>query len=181
MSRALRLSIVQAVTSSRILLVAAFVTIGLTPGYEFAALLTYTSALSTDIIDGTLARRLESATRFGVVYDGFADKTVTIASAIYCSAIGTPLLPCMLVILRDLIVILARSFDENERRPSRAIGATIGAPIRAMTLWALLTHQASVTSIYYLMLCWFMAMSSSINAAIEVLRRWAQIRRALTS
>lgn len=68
----------------------------------------YVVAMSSDLIDGYLARRLCAQTYFGKVLDLVSDKSLTITSLLYAAARGIDLFPLALIAIREIIMIGAR-------------------------------------------------------------------------
>jgi CDP-diacylglycerol--glycerol-3-phosphate 3-phosphatidyltransferase len=68
----------------------------------------YIFAMSSDLVDGYLARRLKSETYFGKVLDLISDKSLTIVSLLYAAARGINILPLALIATREIIMLGAR-------------------------------------------------------------------------
>ncbi|MBV9990250.1 MAG: CDP-alcohol phosphatidyltransferase family protein [Alphaproteobacteria bacterium] len=71
-----------------------------------AALLIFAFAGLSDALDGYLARRLSSGSRFGVYLDPAADKLLMLASFVTLTMVGAvPLWLTVLVIARDIAIV----------------------------------------------------------------------------
>jgi len=136
-SRSTPLLVVQLITSVRVVSAIIFAATVVIPKYQLAALLCYLLGLSTDAIDGFAARRLQVSSPAGGAYDGFADKAMTVVSSLYGVAIGAPLIPCTLVLLRDLFVLSFRAIagERTMMRPSRLNGSVTAAPLKLLTVF----------------------------------------------
>jgi cardiolipin synthase (CMP-forming) len=78
-------------------------------GQDWAALLVFAFAGLSDALDGYLARRLGSASRFGVYLDPAADKLLMLVSFVSLTmkdAVSVPLWLTAVVILRDVAIVL---------------------------------------------------------------------------
>jgi len=120
---------------------AVFVSTVLIPRYELLATCVYIYALISDFLDGRLARLLQVSTPGGAALDGFSDKYLTVASILYIAALGFPLPPCCLILLRDILVPALRAIrikGDQIFAPTRFIGGITGTPVRLLTLVALL-------------------------------------------
>jgi cardiolipin synthase (CMP-forming) len=74
---------------------------------DWAALSVFAFAGLSDALDGYLARRLGSASRFGVYLDPAADKLLMLASFVTLTMMGAiPLWLTAAVILRDVAIVL---------------------------------------------------------------------------
>lgn len=103
--------LVQSVTTSRI--VAAILISALQEAGAPVILGLYTFALTTDFIDGFLARRLGVSSMLGHVLDLIADKLLTAVSLLYAASLGVPLLPLAVIALRDLIMLGMRAVRDR--------------------------------------------------------------------
>ncbi len=135
-----RIVIVQAVTASRVVAALVFAAFALTPAAYAIAVCAYLIGLFSDILDGVLARALRVATQAGGAFDGFADKALSVVSVLYLVANMAPLLPCLLILVRDTFVLSLRAFDSHLVPPSRLKGALSGFFVRIATLYVLLLH-----------------------------------------
>ena len=158
-----RVLFVQFLTSVRVIAALSFAAIAVFPQYALASLVCYLAGLLSDAIDGFAARYLHVTTRGGAAYDGFADKAMTVVSALYCVAIEAPLIPCALVVLRDVLVLSLRAIAGEKilLSPSRLNGMITGASLKLITTSILVTR--------YLKLPWHVPPSLYwIAAAVSV-------------
>lgn len=104
-------------------------------------------AAATDLLDGTIARRIGSS-RFGPVIDPVADKLFMLAAFIVVALSGQlHFFEVAGVLIRDLMATLAFIYVVVTRRP-RAIPARLGG--KAVTVAQLLTLLAFLTESPYL-------------------------------
>jgi cardiolipin synthase len=92
----------------RILLIPVFVALLLGEGTEAAGLVLLGAVVSTDWIDGYIARRTGQVSNLGKVLDPVADRLAIAAALIAMVARDSfPLWAALLVIVRDILVLLA--------------------------------------------------------------------------
>jgi len=92
----------------RILLIPVFVALILGEGTEAAGLILLGAVVSTDWIDGYIARRTHQVSNVGKVLDPVADRLAIAAALIALVARDAfPLWAALLVIVRDVVVLLA--------------------------------------------------------------------------
>lgn len=96
-------------TMSRVAAIPLFaVSMGL--GWRVAALVLFSLASVTDLLDGYLARRMGQVTRFGKFMDPLADKLLVFAALVFFLAEGTvPAWAALLVLAREFVVSSLRS------------------------------------------------------------------------
>jgi cardiolipin synthase len=92
----------------RILLIPVFVLLLLHHGTEMAGLLLLAGVVSTDWVDGYLARRFGQVSNVGKVLDPVADR-LAIAAALIAMVVreAVPLWAALLVLIRDGVVLIA--------------------------------------------------------------------------
>jgi cardiolipin synthase len=126
------LTVPNAISSIRILLIPVFVGLMIHRGSELAGLLFFGGVASTDWVDGFVARRTGSVTELGKVLDPTADRLVICAALIALVVRGVfPLWAALLILLRDLGVLIgaaALMFTRRVRVDVRSVGksATFG-------------------------------------------------------
>ena len=143
----------------------------------------YLFAMSSDLVDGYLARRLKAGTYFGRVLDLVSDKSLTIVSLLYAAARGIDLAPLALIATRDLIMIGMRIIivDRTQLLPtSRTLGGLMSLLLWGNTLLLVLKHSNTrlqvANSIYWacaLVFCW--------NLVVRLYRSRERITRALAA
>jgi cardiolipin synthase (CMP-forming) len=100
-----------ALSAFRILLIPVFVGLLLHEGTEEAGILLFAVVLATDWVDGYIARRTNQVTNLGKILDPVADRLAIAAGLIALMVRGAvPLWAGLLVIARDLIVLIAGGF-----------------------------------------------------------------------
>ena len=100
-----------ALSAIRILLIPVFVGLLLHDGTEAAGLLLFGVILATDWVDGTIARRTNQVTNLGKLLDPVADRLAIAAGLIALMVRGAvPVWAGLLVILRDLVVLIVGGF-----------------------------------------------------------------------
>src|SRR5579863_4103349 len=92
-----------------------FPCLALVPGLSRWSIGIYCYGSLSDFLDGALARRWACATRIGGAIDLFADKSLTIASLLYIVARGMPIVPCEILLARELLLLSLRSVHMNGR------------------------------------------------------------------
>lgn len=105
------LTIPNVLSAVRIVLIPVFVLMLLNEGTRFAGLLILGLIVSTDWVDGFIARRTGSVTELGKVLDPLADRLAVIAALITFVAIeAIPLWAALLILVRDVMVLLAAAW-----------------------------------------------------------------------
>jgi CDP-diacylglycerol---glycerol-3-phosphate 3-phosphatidyltransferase len=129
------LLLVQGITVSRIV---AAILIGACANRADGAfiLVLYCYALSTDLIDGFLARKLRVSSEIGHVLDLVADKSLTAVSLLYAASMEVELMPLVVIGLRDLIMLGMRAVHDQRGSllpTSRWFGAMMLTGVAAAT------------------------------------------------
>jgi phosphatidylglycerophosphate synthase len=183
-SKRVTLVFVQCVTLSRAAAAALFVSTVLSPGYEVLATCVYIYALVSDLLDGRLARLLQVPTPGGAALDGFSDKYLTVASVLYIAALGFPLPPCCLLLLRDILVPALRAIRTSGDQiffPRRFIGGITGTPVRILTLAALFWPMRFRQIEFFLEIgIWIAAFISLASLAWHTWKSREQIKKAFS-
>jgi cardiolipin synthase len=138
-----------ALSAIRILLIPVFVGLLLNEGTEAAGLLLFGVILATDWVDGTIARRTNQVTNLGKLLDPVADRLAIAAGLIALMVRGAvPVWAGLLVILRDLAVLIVGGFLATRSRvridvrwigKAATMALMIGIPLiawAAFDLWA---------------------------------------------
>ncbi|MGH2722983.1 MAG: CDP-alcohol phosphatidyltransferase family protein [Actinomycetota bacterium] len=90
----------------RILLIPLFVILLVDEGTRLAGFLLLAAVVSTDWVDGVVARRTGQVTEVGKLLDPFADRLAVAAALITFVAVGIfPLWAALLVLIRDAVVL----------------------------------------------------------------------------
>ena len=96
------------ISAIRIALIPAFVYLLLHPGLEAAGLILFGLVVSTDWVDGYIARRTDSVSDLGKLLDPIADRLAVGAGLIaLVVADAFPLWAALLIIVRDVVVFIA--------------------------------------------------------------------------
>jgi phosphatidylglycerophosphate synthase len=129
-----RLWLVQSISLSRLLAALLFASLAFQnlPIRLLACI--YGFAMCSDLVDGFLARWLNTESYAGKVFDLVSDKSLTIVSLLYAAERGVCFLPLALIAIREIIVIGLRLIiiDGTQLLPtSRIFGG-----IMALLLWS---------------------------------------------
>lgn len=102
------LTVPNALSFARIALIPVFVWLLLDDGLEAAGLLLLGLVVSTDWVDGTIARRTGQVTELGKILDPVADR-LAIAAALVALVIrdAIPLWAALLILVRDGLILVA--------------------------------------------------------------------------
>jgi phosphatidylglycerophosphate synthase len=147
---------VQALTGLRLILSIALpvTALGLSARATFFV---YLAAMTTDIIDGALARHWQCATRGGDWFDAFADRMLTTMSAVYGLVVGAATLPCSLIIARDLSAVSMNELQsEGANQRARFLGIITVTPIRVVTVYVMATHLYDLMEARHLSLAYWL-------------------------
>lgn len=132
-SRSLRLWIVEGLSLFRLVAALTFAALAFQEVPRLVVASVYALAMVSDLLDGTLARKLQAETYFGKVVDLVSDKSLTIVSVLYAAERGIDILPLALVATREIIMIGVRIIlvDGTQLLPTNRI---LGG-IMAFALW----------------------------------------------
>jgi CDP-diacylglycerol--glycerol-3-phosphate 3-phosphatidyltransferase len=111
------MTVPNAITLLRIALVPVFM-LSMSMEWRIAALVIFSAAAATDLLDGYLARKLDQVSNFGKFADPLADKLLVLAALAYFLAEGT--VPAWVVVL-----VLAREFIISSLRMVAAAGGVV--------------------------------------------------------
>jgi len=105
------LTIPNGISFARILLIPVFVLLLLRHGSETAGLLLLGAVVSTDWVDGVIARRTGQVSELGKLLDPVADR-LAIAAALVTLVVrdAFPLWAALLILVRDLLIVVAGLF-----------------------------------------------------------------------
>ncbi|HEX9375243.1 MAG TPA: CDP-alcohol phosphatidyltransferase family protein [Actinomycetota bacterium] len=102
------LTVPNAISFARILLIPVFVALLVHHGTEAAGLLLLAAVVSTDWVDGQVARRTGQVTELGKILDPVADRLAIAAALIALVARGAfPLWAALLILVRDAAILVA--------------------------------------------------------------------------
>jgi phosphatidylglycerophosphate synthase len=180
-----KLWLVESVSMLRILGALLFASIAFQDVPRTAIATFYLIAMSSDILDGYLARRLKTETYFGKVLDLVSDKSLTIVSLLYASARGVTLLPLALIAIRELLMIGARLVKCEDDAPlfptSRVLGGSVAFLLWANTLLLAIDlggeGAAARASIVY----WIGAVVLNVNLAWRLHTNASRIKASLVA
>ena len=102
------LTVPNAISFARILLIPVFVILLLHHGTELAGLLLLAAVVSTDWVDGQIARRTGQVTELGKLLDPVADRLAIAAALVALVVRGAfPLWAALLILVRDAAILVA--------------------------------------------------------------------------
>src|SRR6266508_1046032 len=105
------LTVPNAISFARILLIPVFVALLVHHGTEAAGLLLLAAVVSTDWVDGQVARRTGQVTELGKILDPVADRLAIAAALIALVARDAfPLWAALLILVRDFAILMAGLF-----------------------------------------------------------------------
>ncbi|MEA2999329.1 MAG: CDP-alcohol phosphatidyltransferase [Sphingomonadales bacterium] len=141
----------QALSAARVVLTYLFVVLSPFARWWHLAAALYVIALSTDLIDGRLARAKRVASRIGGAMDAYGDRYLAIASLLYAAARGVNLAVIGIIILRDLFALSMRLIMVDGRRMmyfSPKVTGLVLVVIGCGTL-NLVCHPGVAATLYY--------------------------------
>lgn len=139
-------------------------------------------AVTTDALDGYLARKYNLITQFGRIVDPFADKIIVLGTFIFLlersADSGVNAAMVVIVLARELLVTGLRSFLEQHGRDFSAnwIGK-LKMVLQSVALSASLLSLSPVTRVGWFMVSRDVLLWSAV--AITVYSGWIYIRRAI--
>lgn len=173
----------QALSIARVVLAFLFVVISPFTGRWHLAAIIYLVALSTDFIDGRLARSKQVTSRFGRAMDLFGDRYLTIVSLLYAAVRGVSLVAIAAIILRELYSVSMRMVlldGQGVMVSSSKIGGLVLVTIALGTLNLLGHPNAEVTPYYqapFVLVAVFYAFYFPWTLRIS----WHRLRQAINS
>lgn len=150
-----------------------------TSAWLLAAL--YGLAVTTDLVDGYLARRFESTSYFGRVLDLVGDKVLTVVSVMYAAARGVDVVPAATLAVREILMIGLRlvTVDGRQLLPtSRRFGGVLALLTWLNTLCLVLSPTvvpATVAAVY-----WICAALAVVNVCWRLYVKRGAIRALLS-
>lgn len=173
---------VQLITISRAIIAFIFVSIGLRPEYRVIASILYIYACLSDLLDGFLARRLSCTSLAGKTLDLFSDKYLTIISVLYATARGISVIPCGIIILKEVFLITMRTIKHDNNAilpPQRLLGGITVFPIWCTT-FLLLQYPFILEDSWYLfeISYWCASIICLLNLSQKIWRNWRKILKA---
>src|SRR5436853_3549546 len=97
-----RIRLVTAISISRLLIALLFASIAVHASATLVAGV-YVVAMSSDLVDGYLARKLKVETHFGRILDLTSDKCLTIVSLVFAATRGIDTFPLALIATREIV------------------------------------------------------------------------------
>ena len=174
-----QLLLVQLVTISRALTAFVFVSIALIPEYRTISSILFIYACLSDILDGFLARFFSCSSQGGKALDLFSDKYLTILCILYAVARGQPIIPCSIVIFREVFLLAIRTLHQNGTPiipTQRVLGGITVLPIWGITLLLLQYQDISKLLLYYLnMFYWSIGAITLINLVQKIWKNWDRL------
>jgi len=135
------LTLPNAISFARILLIPVFTGLIINRGTELAGLLVFGAVASTDWVDGVIARRTGSVTELGKILDPTADRLAVAAGLVAVLIRGVfPLWAALLILVRDAAVLIVGTALMLTRRvrvdvrfvgKSATFGLMLGVPLVA--------------------------------------------------
>ena len=168
-------------TILRILLVPCFLVASMQRMFTLALVIFVTAAL-TDILDGTLARRMNVRSRLGALLDPAADKTLMICGFLYYTfATGFPriAIPGWLtfaVFIRDLLIVIFAYFMYTRIRISRfppSLAGKASTLLQAVTLAVVIAANGRLAVLQPLAQVLF-----RVSLLVTLYSGWDYMRRA---
>jgi phosphatidylglycerophosphate synthase len=144
----------------------------------------YALAMTSDLIDGFLARRLKAESYAGRILDLISDKSLTIVSLLYAAQRGISLLALSFIASREVVVLGLRAIIVNGKQllpTNRLFGG-----IMAVALWGntlLLVHTVDGAKVIHFIgwVYWGCAVIFCANLAHRVYVSWQRITDSLSS
>ena len=123
-----------------------FISTSLATSNKLFTAVIYVYACLSDLGDGYYARKYDATSIGGKALDLFGDKYLTITSIIYAIVRGMPVLPCALIILREVFLLAMRMVYINNK-PLFPTQRILGG-VTVMIIWSL-TFILHLTPYYF--------------------------------
>lgn len=141
----------------------------------------YVYTCLSDFIDGYLARRWKVESKEGQVLDIFGDKYLTIVSILYAVGRGVNVIPCALIILKEIALLAIRQLASSKidiLKPNKFLGVIFTFPIWVMTFFAinigvLNNYFNTILIIFY----WAWGFFAILNITFRVFADWSKIKQ----
>ena len=154
---------------------------------HYKALITFVIAGLTDVLDGTVARLMNSQTKLGSYLDPIADKLLLTTSFVTLAIFGIiPSWLTVIVISRDFIILLGIAILTLMSVPFEIKPAVIGKATTALQLGAIffaLLHKAithGLSNNWILALFWLTALFTVASGLVYIIRGIKIINRTNT-
>ena len=106
--RATKIWLVETITLTRLISGLLFIAVAFRNIPLMFIVVLYGVAIFSDLIDGYLARKLDSETYFGKIFDLVSDKSLTVISVLYAAVRGIDIVPIAFIAIREIITLGAR-------------------------------------------------------------------------
>jgi len=163
-----RIALVQAVSILRLAAAILFAALAFQEIEPLILVSIYCFAATTDIIDGSLARRLNVSSQTGLIIDLISDKSLTVVSVLYAAARGIDFLPLALIAVRELVILGFRAIQLNGKHilsTSKLFGGVMALMIWSNTVVLIVLHKNSQYEYIIGLMYWICAMTFIINLA----------------
>jgi phosphatidylglycerophosphate synthase len=176
--------IVHVVSISRVIAGFGFVSTAAAEGYSRVAAVLYVYAVLSDLLDGFLARRLRLRSEFGAALDIVRDRYLTVISTLFFVWLRLPILPCCLLLGRDIILSGLRVVRVGERpllAVERPVGIVTAAPIKVLTVTLLLVSSDVITGYFmgFAAAVWILAGWYTVSLCVSLWRDRERLREAV--
>jgi len=178
-------TIPNALSLARVLLIPAFVWLIVDRDTTFAGLVLFVVVISTDWVDGYVARRTGRVSELGMVLDPTADRLAMAAALVALVVRGAfPLWAALLILVRDGLVLLAGLvllLTRRVRIDVRLIGklATFGLMTAIVLIaWGALGYAFAAAA---LALGWIAYVVAIVEYCVATVLYAGDLRRALTA
>ncbi len=179
-----RLILVQLITISRAAAALVFVYLAYVPELKWVAVGVFTYAALSDFLDGYLARRFQVTTQVGKALDLFGDKFLTVVSVLYVGSRGVPLIPCCIVVIREVLLMSLRGVQVDGQplvAPNRTIGGLTVIPIRLIVFGFLLgSMPPALPGRVLIVLFWTVAVVYAVSLFYKLWTDRQRILKAFT-
>src|ERR1044072_243038 len=178
--RSAKIRAVQSISLFRPIAILCFASMAFSQAPVRLLLWLYAFAITSDLMDGYLARKLDAVTFFGRVLDLVADKSLTVVSLLYAAKRGIDLLPVAVITTRDVIMLGLRlvRIDGKQILPTnRIFGGSMATILGLNTLVLLYANSNSLrlpNAVY-----WASAIIFAANLVGRLHASAPQIARAL--
>ncbi len=150
--------------------------------YKIFASIIFLYSCFSDILDGFLAKHYKCTTEAGKFLDLFGDKFLTIISIMFLSIKGMPIIPCTLIVLREVFLLSMRNVKNSGELllpPQRILGGFTVFPIWLFTFFMILHPDYIKIDISLLnVITWLVAVLTTTNLLYKVISNWGKILNA---
>jgi len=179
----IRIWLVEAITLTRLLSGLLFIAVAFRNVPRMVIVLLYGLAICSDLVDGYLARKLDSETHFGKIFDLVSDKSLTIISVLYAAVRGIDIVPIAFIAIREIITLGARLIVVEGMQlltANKKLGATMVFFLWSNTLFLVFAGDNKSMIVIANKIYWTCSIILAVTLCVRIYLSADRIKTALT-